>query len=187
MKNVNLASIVVFFLLFIGCKDNQKIEEATPTETTVSTFYLIRHAEKDISNPDDADPELNQKGLGRAMHWAEIFDDIPLDAIYSTDYQRTTMTAAPTSVKKDITVQYYNPQTISFDQFRQDNLNKNVLIVGHSNTTPDFVNKLLGEDKYYEMDSDDNGSLFIVQLINDNASVQRLHFNCNCPKDRQQY
>lgn len=85
-------------------------------------------------------------------------------------------------------MQYYNPQTISFDQFRQDNLNKNVLIVGHSNTTPpDFVNKLLGEDKYYEMDSDDNGSLFIVQLINDNASVQRLHFNCNCPKDRQQY
>ena len=71
----------------------------------VSTFYFIRHAEKDRTDPNNVDPELNQDGLGRAMRWAEVLDPIPLDAIYSTDFDRTTMTAAPTSVKKDINIQ----------------------------------------------------------------------------------
>ena len=38
--------------------------ESTPV---ISTYYLIRHSEKDRSNPENPDPELNQKGLGRAM------------------------------------------------------------------------------------------------------------------------
>ena len=95
---------VIKFLLFtcllisLSCKDEVVIDTSND-QTSVSTFYLIRHAEKVRSNPDDSDPELNQKGLGRAMHWAEILADVDLDAIYSTDYNRTSMTAAPTSVK----------------------------------------------------------------------------------------
>ena len=185
MKIKQISKIVVIFLFIVGCKDNQKKEQPTPTETAISTYYFIRHAEKDLSNPDDVDPELNQSGLGRAMHWAEILNEVPLDAIYTTDFQRTSMTAAPTAVKKDITVQYYDPQTIDINQFKADNLNKNVLVVGHSNTIPDFVNKMINESRYYEMDSSDNGSLFIVQLANDIATAQRLHFNCNCPKERE--
>lgn len=185
MKNIQLIQFVVFFLFIVGCKDKEKIVDPVTTETNVSTFYFIRHAEKDISNPEDADPELNQSGLGRAMHWAEILDEVDLDAIYTTDYQRTYMTAAPVSVKKDLTVQYYDPQTIDLEQFKADNLNKKVLVVGHSNTTPDLVNKMIGESKYYEMDTTDNGSLFIVNLVNEVATSQRLHFNCNCPKERE--
>ena len=98
------------------------------------------------------------------MHWAEILNDVELDAIYSTDFERTTMTAAPTSVKQEITVQYYDSSNIDIEQFKMDNLGKKVLIVGHSNSTPDFVNKMLGENKYPAMDDYDNGSLFIVQV-----------------------
>ncbi|SHI93846.1 SixA phosphatase family protein [Pseudozobellia thermophila] len=184
MKRIQLIYIVVFFLCFVGCKDNEKNEVPPTSEPSVSTFYFIRHAEKDRSNPEDPDPELNQSGLGRAMHWAEILDEVELDAIYSTDYQRTSMTAAPTSVKRDIDVIYYEPQTIDVEQFKKDNLNKTVLVVGHSNTTPQFVNHMIGEDKYFEMDDTDNGSLFIVTIVNDIATSQRLHFNCNCPKER---
>ena len=128
------------------------------------------------------DPELNQRGLGRAMHWAEILSEVPLDAIYSTDYDRTIMTAAPVAVKQDITVQYYSPGDINIEQFKADNLGKNVLIVGHSNTTPDFVNKMIGEDKYSPMDDYDNGSLFIVHQIGGETADTRVHFNCNCPE-----
>lgn len=184
MKRTNLIYVVILFLGLTNCKEDQKITEASNTESVVSTFYFIRHAEKDRSDAEDVDPELNQSGLGRAMHWAEILNDVEMDAIYTTDYQRTAMTAAPISVKKDITVQYYNPQSIDIEQFKADNMNQNVLVVGHSNTTPDFVNKIIGEDKYYEMDDDDNGSLFIVQLVNGKATSQRLHINCNCPKER---
>lgn len=152
-----------------------------PIEPSISTFYFIRHAEKDRSNPEDTDPELNQKGLGRAMHWAEILKDIDISAIYTTDYKRTTMTAAPLAVKQDITVKYYNLEDVNIPQFKVDNLNKNVLVVGHSNTTPEFVNKMIGEDKYQDIDDADNGGLYIVQLINDTPTAMRLEFNCNCP------
>ncbi len=176
--------IVQLLILPTSCKDGPKIREDFSTESVISTFYFIRHAEKDRSNPEDLDPELNQKGLGRAMHWAEILGDIPLDAIYTTDFERTAMTAAPTSVKNDITVQYYEPETMNIEQFKADNLGKNVLVVGHSNTTPDLVNKIIGEDAYMAMDDSDNGSLFIVQVVNEQATSQRLHFDCNCPKER---
>jgi phosphohistidine phosphatase SixA len=174
--------IVLFILLSINlsCKD-EPVLDTSQDQTAISTFYLIRHAEKERSNPDDADPELNQKGLGRAMHWAEILADTELDAIYSTDYNRTSMTAAPTSVKQNIDVQYYDPSTIDIAQFKTENLDKSVLVVGHSNTTPEFVNKLIDEEKYFAIDDNENGTLFIVKIINGTPSVEKLIFNCNCP------
>lgn len=180
MKTFQLLIFALCTIAVISCKDDQKLSE-TEVEPTVSTYYFIRHAEKIRSNSEDIDPELSQKGLGRAMHWAEILNDIDLDAIYSTDYERTTMTAAPTSVKQEITVQYYNPSDINIEQFKMNNLGKNVLVVGHSNSTPDFVNRMLGEEKYEAMDDYDNGSLFIVQITGQNITSSRLHFNCNCP------
>ena len=180
MKTVKLLIFAIILTGLFSCKDDQKLSDAY-VEPTVSTYYFIRHAEKIRSNSEDIDPELSQKGLGRAMHWAEILNDVELDAIYSTDYERTTMTAAPTSVKKDITVQYYDPSDINIEQFKIDNLGKNVLVVGHSNSTPEFVNKMLGQEKYDAMDDYDNGSLFIVQVTGKNATCNRLHFNCNCP------
>ena len=172
----------ICLLMVISCKEEPRT--ADPVEVMsmdVTTFYFIRHAEKDRSNPEDPDPELSQKGLGRAMHWAEIFDDIPLDAIYSTDYARTSMTAAPSAVKQDLTVQYYDPGTMDIEAFRAENLGKSVLVVGHSNTTPDMLNRLMGEDRFGAMDDTDNGSLFILTIIGSEETVSRLHFNCNCP------
>jgi len=180
MKIIQVLIFVFLLTGVTGCKEDQKLPENTE-DSIISTYYFIRHAEKDRSNPDNVDPELNQNGLGRAMHWAEILDDVELDAIYTTDYERTSMTAAPTAVKQDITVQYYSPDDILVEQFKADNLEKNVLIVGHSNTTPNFVNKMIGEDKYYAMDDYDNGSLFIVQILGDKTTAIRLNFNCNCP------
>jgi len=181
MKTIQLLIFTFLLIGFSACNDDQKSLDDNAV-AVVSTYYFIRHAEKDRNNPEDVDPELNQRGLGRAMHWAEILTDIPLDAIYSTDYERTTMTAAPAAVKQDITVQYYDPGNINIEQFKTDNLGKNVLVVGHSNTTPDFVNKIIGEDKYSPMDDYDNGSLFIVQIKGDKSTDIRLHFNCNCPE-----
>jgi broad specificity phosphatase PhoE len=173
--------VLLLAISILSCKDDKKEKIEDPVATAISTFYFIRHAEKDRSDPENSDPELSQSGLGRAMHWNKILRDAELDAIYSTDYQRTAMTAAPTSVDMDLDVQYYDPRVIDINEFKNENLNKNVLVVGHSNTTPDFVNKMIGEEKYEAMDDDDNGSLFIVQIVNDMATAQRIHFNCNCP------
>lgn len=181
MRQLKVLALSFLLISIVGCKEDPKVVEAEPVVASTSTFYFIRHAEKDRSNPENEDPELTQKGLGRAMHWAEILRDVELDAIYSTSYNRTSMTAAPTAVKQDVDVEYYDPRIMDIEQFKADNNNKNVLVVGHSNTTPQFVNSLLGEDKYEAMSDDDNGSLFIVQTVNGVTSSQKLNFSCNCP------
>ena len=181
MKTFQTAILGIALLFLSSCKEEPVDRVVTATQE-VSTFYFIRHAEKDRTNPDNPDPELNQKGLGRAMHWAEILQPAVLDAIYTTDYERTAMTAAPAAVKQDITVQYYDPATLDIAQFKADNLGKNVLVVGHSNTTPELVNRMIGEEKYPAMDDTDNGSLFIVTVVGNQATATRLYFNCNCPE-----
>ncbi len=173
MRAIKFIMIFLIFVGIAGCKDDKKVETGKD-ETVISTFYFIRHAEKDRSNPDDIDPELNQDGLGRAIRWAEVLDFVELDAIYTTDFERTEMTAAPTAVKKDITLQYYNLDDLNIEQFKETNLGKNVLVVGHSNTIPEFVNKMLNTEKYGAMDDYDNSSLFIVRIINGKTTDIRL-------------
>ena len=181
MKTNTLLIFVFLLTVVFSCKEEPKEALGNP-EPVVSTFYFIRHAEKDRSNPDNIDPELNQRGLGRAMHWAEILNEISLDAIYTTVYERTRMTAAPAAIKQEITEQYYDPATLDIEAFKLENLGKDVLVVGHSNTTPDLVNQMLGEEKYAQMDDYDNGSLFIVTIVNEKVIDSRLIFNCNCPE-----
>jgi broad specificity phosphatase PhoE len=173
MKNIKLLLILALTIGNLACKDEPKVPLEN-AEDYISTFYFIRHAEKDRSDPENIDPELNQDGLGRAIRWAEVFDPVALDAIYITDFERTAMTAAPTSIKKEITPQYYDPKAIILEEFKKENLGKNVLIVGHSNTNPEFVNLMLGQEKYEHMDDYDNSSLFIVRIINGKASDIRL-------------
>jgi broad specificity phosphatase PhoE len=177
MKVSTLLSLTLICLctLFTGCKEEKAPEG--PMEPVISIFYFIRHAEKDRSDPNNNDPELNQDGLGRAMRWAEVFDAVPLDAIYSTDFERTTMTAAPTAVKKDITVQYYDPKNLDMEQFKADNLDKRVLLVGHSNTTPELVNKMIGDNLYSEIPDYDNSQLYIVQIVDGKATSLVLKIN----------
>ncbi|WP_245980568.1 SixA phosphatase family protein [Flagellimonas lutimaris] len=156
-----LIALAIILVGSIGCKKDTKIAE----DPIISTFYFIRHAEKDRTDPENRDPELNQNGLDRAIRWAEVFDPIPLDKVYSTNYERTSMTAAPISIKKDIDIEYYDPRAIDMEEFKLVNEGKNVLVVGHSNTTPVMVNKVIGMEKYDQMDDTDNSSLFIVRII----------------------
>ena len=156
-----LIALAIILVGSLGCKKDTKIA----VDPVISTFYFIRHAEKDRTDPENPDPELNQDGLDRAIRWAEVFDAIPLDIVYSTNYERTSMTAAPTSVKKDIDIKYYDPSSLDIEAFKLENEGKNVLVVGHSNTTPMLVNKVIGEEKYDQMDDSDNSSLFIVRII----------------------
>ncbi len=176
MKFIKTLVVSLLFGVILGCKEDRKVVEQNG-ETNISTYYFIRHAEKDRSNPDNKDPELNQAGLGRAIRWAEVFDPVALDAIYSTNFERTEMTAAPTVVKKNLVLQYYDLKDLEIEQFKETNLGKNVLVVGHSNSIPEFVNKMIGEEKYSKMDDYDNSSLFIVRIINGKATDIRLNMD----------
>jgi len=166
MQKFFLLSLVV--ILSFSCKSDKKDESTVNTETTV--YYLIRHAEKDRTTPSK-DPVLNEKGLERANNWAKIFEEVKFDLIYSTDYKRTQQTALPTASEKNLVIQNYDPDHLYNQIFKRKTKGKTVLVVGHSNTTPVFVNTILGEKKYEQIDDKDNGKLFIVTVVNNKASV----------------
>ena len=155
MKKYTLLFIFAF-TLFFSC---------TSDETT--TYYLIRHAEKDRSDKTNRNPDLNDKGIERAKKWADYFNKIELQTVYSTKYNRTMQTATPTAKSKNLVIKNYDPRKMYDSIFQENTKGKNVLIVGHSNTTPVFVNKILGEKKYEWMKDDDNSSLFIVTVKGD--------------------
>ena len=53
-------------------------------------------------------------------------------------------------------------------------MGKTVLVVGHSNTTPQFVNAILGTKQYTDIQDDNNVNLYIVTRINEENSVVLL-------------
>ena len=139
-------------------------EKNTDSETT--TYYLIRHAEKDRSDKTNRNPELTKAGKKRAKRWRKHFKTIDFDAVYSTDYNRTKQTAQPTAKKNNLEITIYDPRQLYSEDFQKATKGQTVLIVGHSNTTPQFVNKILGEKKYEDIDDNDNSQLFIITISN---------------------
>lgn len=143
----------------------------------VTTYYFIRHAEKLRVDKTERNPNLNSKGLKRAEAWKEVFSNISFDAIYSTDYNRTMLTAKPTAYSKNLPILMYNPRDMYSKTFQNQTKGKTILVVGHSNTTNVFANKVLGFDKYEEIKDNNNSNLYIVTVMNGNSFSILLQIN----------
>ena len=163
-----MKKILLIFTLIFGSLISCTQEEST------TTYYLIRHAEKVRTDKTNKNPNLNKQGLERANRWANYFKDIPLDAVYSTEYNRTTQTAKPTAENKGLQVVSYDPKKIYSKDFRNATKGKKVLIVGHSNTTPYFANKILGEEKYFQIDDNNNANLYVITVTKDSKTGDLL-------------
>jgi broad specificity phosphatase PhoE len=137
------------------------------SEETKTTYYLIRHAEKDRTDKTNRNPNLNEQGINRAEKWMNYFKDIELNAVYSTNYKRTIQTAKPISESKKLEIKNYEPSRMYDAIFQNTTKGKTILVVGHSNTTPAFVNKILGKRKYEDINDNDNSSLYIVTIAGD--------------------
>ena len=152
-------------------------DESYTKQNPATTYYLIRHAEKDTSDKTNRNPQFTAEGLTRAKNWATVFKNIKFDAVYSTDYYRTVETAAPTAEANQLEIQFYNPSDFSIEAFKQQTKGKTVLIVGHSNTTPTITNALTGNTSYDMIDENENGNLFIVTIGPKGSSSQLLVIN----------
>ncbi|WP_345167958.1 phosphoglycerate mutase family protein [Algibacter aquimarinus] len=165
MKHL-LSFILCTLFILTSCKKETTIIK-TPDDKTISTFYFIRHAEKDRTDITNKNPKLNEKGLLRAEKWSQVFKNVAFDAIYSTNYHRTKLTAAPTAKQNNLEVIIYNSNAIDINKFLKENAGKNVLVVGHSNSTPSFVNKILKNKTYKQIDDNNNANLYTVTVFND--------------------
>ncbi|MFD1293993.1 SixA phosphatase family protein [Lutibacter holmesii] len=154
----------LFIVLFI-C-----VFSLTAQTTNTTTYYLIRHAEKVRTDKTNKNPNLTAKGHLRANNWSVVFENVNFDLIYATNYNRTKQTAAPTATSKNLEILYYSPKELYNSDFQEATKGKTVLVVGHSNTTPQFVNAILNEEKYQDIDDKNNANLYIVTVTDSQKS-----------------
>jgi len=163
----------LFFSLLFLLSFNIFAQETPEKEQKVTTYYLIRHAEKDESDKTNKDPHLTEEGKKRAENWTEVFGNVKFDMVYSTNYNRTKETAEPTAKTNKLEITFYDPRNLKLEEFIKETEGKTVLVVGHSNTTPMLTNALLNEKKYNQIDESNNANLYIV-TITDNTKSSTL-------------
>lgn len=144
------------------------------------TIYLVRHAEKQSSDIGGKNPPLTQCGEQRAENLAQMLASVQLGAVYSSEYRRTQATAEPTAQDQGIAVTPYDPRQL--ESFAQQLLRqqRDMLVVGHSNTTGVLAGLLIGEtlspfdEKIYDR-------IYQVVVYKDQARLHILHqpFHCN--------
>jgi phosphohistidine phosphatase SixA len=145
---------------------------------STTTVFVMRHAEKAEAPADD--PPLSQAGEARALELEQHFGRAPkgqgLDAIYVSEFRRTQDTIRPLANRLGIpmiVVPAAEPAQVvdrALDEYRGGS----VLIVGHSNTVPDIVEELSG-DEVGPMSEAEYGILYIVAVPRfSRASVTRF-------------
>ena len=159
---------ILFLLVFISF--------FKPSEEC-SNIYLIRHAEKVRANKSDRDPDLSNKGFLRAENWKKFFIDKNISKIYSTNYKRTIKTVKPLAENNSLDIILYSSDDVIYETFLKSSIGENTLVVGHSNTIPGFVNELIEEDYYEQINDTVNSNLYIVKKCPEeiNHNVIQIH------------
>lgn len=140
-KHFTLAIAALALLTVLGFQMAPELE----SDKDIFTIYLVRHSEKDVA-ASPSDPPLTPCGQERSEHLSAFLAQVPVDAVYSTDYTRTQSTAAPTAQSKELSIISYDPSDLEGIAEQLINAKQDALVVGHSNTTGVLAGLLSGEE-----------------------------------------
>ena len=109
----------------------------TELEDPLYSIHLFRHAEKQTG----PDPALTQNGLARAEFIAMRMShaDMDISAVWSSDYQRTRMTAQPLAERLGVEMKLYDPRDSHALIEKLKAAGVDSVVIGHSNTVPELA------------------------------------------------
>lgn len=137
------------------------------------SIFVVRHAEKLDSSRD---PELSPKGKTRAESLSKSLRNSGISAIFTTEYKRTRLTAAPLAETLKIKPTATNDMAKTLQALKSDQSEKSALVVGHSNTVPEVL-KGLGSDLKVEISESEFDRLYIVTpQKNSKPIVSLIHY-----------
>ncbi|ARN76988.1 phosphoglycerate mutase [Nonlabens spongiae] len=151
---------LLIVLSTIACGNSQENDQKENKESDLTTFYFLRHAEKQAGN----DPELNEKGEKRAEQWVEYFFLKDVDHVMSSDFKRTKATAAPLAQSKKLDVETYDVRSLDGDQLLEKYRGKTVVLFGHSNTIGTYANQLQNDEKFDDLNESDYDHFYMVTI-----------------------
>ena len=148
---------------------------AAALQTAATTVYLVRHAEKETTPPDN--PPLTEAGKARAEELARVLGQAKIQTIISSQYARTQQTAEPTAKRFGVPIttlqlrmDMAKPREISLASIKEivDKIyaqaGGDVLVVGHSNTIPEVI-KMLGIANPPVINEKEFDDLFILTVM----------------------
>ena len=139
-------------------------------QSQITTFILVRHAER--GEDGTKDPDISEEGKKRATRLAEMLSRTSIAAIYSTAYKRTRNTVAPLAVAKGLEVLLYEPlKGEVIDKMLQDHAGQTVVISGHSNTIPWTANYLKGNNELKDFADNDYTNFLVVSVLKKGTST----------------
>ncbi|HEX8903591.1 MAG TPA: phosphoglycerate mutase family protein [Longimicrobiaceae bacterium] len=112
-----------------------------------TTVILVRHAEKFTGNPLDQNPPLSPEGWQRARDLYRLLKGRHVQAIITTQLDRTRMTARPAADSLHIVPEELDAQTPAAsvaELIRTRHAGQTVLVVGHGNTVTKIIAALGG-------------------------------------------
>jgi broad specificity phosphatase PhoE len=141
MQRIPAVAVAVCIVAALG-----SIEAQQPAPVIV---VLVRHAERASAPPDD--PGLSDAGRARAEALAEALEHARVDAVITTQYERTRRTAEPLARGRQLTPVIIRAGADTAAHVREvatavrlQPPGSFVLVVGHSNTVPAIVGALGG-------------------------------------------
>lgn len=137
----------------------------------VTTVILVRHAEK--AAVPAGDPALTDEGVIRAQALSSMLRDSGVDAIYTTPFRRTRETAAPLANALGLQAVELRPgKTMAAETaalLREKHKGQTVVVVGHSNSTPDLARALGANGVPAVEDAWEFDNVFILTFRGDEA------------------
>jgi phosphohistidine phosphatase SixA len=124
-------------LLLAGLAACATTRAAAPTGPS---YYVMRHLQK----AEGADPGLSEEGRANAELLAGWFGEDRPSAIYVSATRRAQETAAPVAARLGVTPKVYDPADTPGLVARVLAETGTVLVIGHTNTVPEIVERLGG-------------------------------------------
>ena len=153
MKKISILLIAVLPFLFVPFFS---------VAQNITTIILIRHAEKETNGND---PSLSSAGFDRSYKLQKALPGYNPDYFYSTGYKRTQQTITPWVKAMNKTIIIYSADTIpALANHLKTMKGKTIVVAGHSNTTPQLANLLLGKEKYTSLDDAVYNKIFIITI-----------------------
>lgn len=142
--------LAAMLLLATGC--------ATGRVEAPRQIYVMRHLQAGTGQ----DPALTEEGSRQAQKLAGWFGGKPAPrTIYASTLRRARETAAPLAAKLGLTPKLYDPTNTDALVAAVSAETGHVLVVGHSNTVPDIVERL-GGVRPEPIQHDRHGDIWIV-------------------------
>ncbi|MBK7357841.1 MAG: histidine phosphatase family protein [Saprospiraceae bacterium] len=132
-------------------------------EDSATTFILSRHTE---TTGIGTDPSLSALGQERATELARVLKNTKIQAVYSTNYNRTKETSSKIASNNSVSTQIYDPAKLDelVNSILNQYHNQVAYIVGHSNTTNVLLNILIGTNVYGNIPDSEYDNLYIVNV-----------------------